>query len=146
MKRQRKPTPDDQIQFLVATIPAKLFTTETLPSAKDIIAAVNFYATSSAYREFLAQFDECGECGNAACRGVGLWPMRINGETVARCWGCLDLTEASADNGGVDLLWAEHTRDGSAHVEWHAPCGCAYHPKPFPHVHPCSDEHNRIND
>jgi len=42
-----------------------------------------------------------------------------------------------------NLIWGEHLRDGSTHTEWHAPCGCAYHPNPFPHVHPCSDEHKR---
>lgn len=47
----------------------------------------------SQYRKFLAQHDECVECGDAACRGVQLFPMRINGKTEARCWNCLNLTE-----------------------------------------------------
>lgn len=33
--------------------------------------------------------------------------------------------------------------DDRVHMEWHAKCGCAYHPEPFPHVHPCSDAHKR---
>lgn len=37
------------------------------------------------------------------------------------------------------LTWGENERDGAVHVEWHAPCGCAYHPEGRygPHVHPC---------
>lgn len=41
----------------------------------------------------------------------------------------------------LELQWGEHERDGGAHTEWYAPCGCSYHPKPFPHVHTCSDSH-----
>lgn len=37
----------------------------------------------------------------------------------------------------LDLQWGENKRDGEQHFEWHAPCGCAYHPQPGPHVHPC---------
>ena len=47
------------------------------------------------------------------------------------------------DEPNHDLVWGEHLRDGGRHTEWYAPCGCAYHPQPFPHVHPCSDEHKR---
>jgi hypothetical protein len=46
----------------------------------------------------------------------------------------------------LGLTWGENRNredDRTAHVEWHAPCGCAFHPKPFPHVHPCSNEHKR---
>lgn len=46
----------------------------------------------------------------------------------------------------LGLSWGENQNredDGTSHIEWHAPCGCAFHPKPFPHVHPCSDEHKR---
>jgi hypothetical protein len=43
----------------------------------------------------------------------------------------------------VGLQWGEHQRDGGTHIEWFAPCGCSYHPQPFPHVHPCSDAHRR---
>lgn len=43
----------------------------------------------------------------------------------------------------IALQWGEHERDGGTHTEWYAPCGCSYHPKPFPHVHPCSDGHRR---
>ncbi len=44
------------------------------------------------------------------------------------------------------LIWGKNQNrddDKTAHVEWHAPCGCAFHPKPFPHIHPCSNEHKR---
>lgn len=37
----------------------------------------------------------------------------------------------------LNLTWGEHGRDGAQHTEWHAPCGCAYHPEPKPHVHQC---------
>lgn len=37
------------------------------------------------------------------------------------------------------LLWGEHERDGERHTEWHAICNCAFHPDPFPHVHPCEE-------
>lgn len=38
----------------------------------------------------------------------------------------------------LNLSWSEHERDAGKHTEWHAPCGCAYHPEPKPHIHPCS--------
>ena len=43
----------------------------------------------------------------------------------------------------IGLIWGENQRDGGTHTEWYAPCGCAFHPEPFPHVHPCSDGHKR---
>lgn len=45
----------------------------------------------------------------------------------------------------LSLTWGENPNrePGRVHIEWHAPCGCAFHPTPFPHVHPCSDEHKR---
>lgn len=45
----------------------------------------------------------------------------------------------------LGLTWGEnHNREqGRVHIEWHAPCGCAFHPVPFPHAHPCSNEHKR---
>lgn len=45
----------------------------------------------------------------------------------------------------LGLTWGENPgrEAGGTHIEWHAPCGCAFHPNPFPHVHPCSDEHKR---
>lgn len=45
----------------------------------------------------------------------------------------------------IGLIWGEHSRNGGTHTEWYAPCGCAFHPEPFPHVHPCSDEHKRAD-
>lgn len=43
------------------------------------------------------------------------------------------------------LTFGKNKRAGDDrwHMEWHAKCGCAYHPEPFPHVHPCSDAHKR---
>lgn len=38
---------------------------------------------------------------------------------------------------GIPLEWGPNQRDGKEHTEWHAPCGCAFHPKPSPHWHPC---------
>lgn len=45
----------------------------------------------------------------------------------------------------IGLTWGENQNrePGQVHVEWHAPCGCAFHPQPFPHVHPCTNEHKR---
>jgi len=37
----------------------------------------------------------------------------------------------------LNLVWQSNRRDGKGHVEWCAPCGCAYHPEPEPHVHSC---------
>ncbi len=37
------------------------------------------------------------------------------------------------------LTWSDHVRDSQVHTEWHAPCGCAYHPEPCPHVHLCAE-------
>ena len=39
----------------------------------------------------------------------------------------------------LNLEWGNNMRDGKGHVEWHSPCGCAYHPEPAPHVHPCKE-------
>lgn len=41
----------------------------------------------------------------------------------------------------LDLEWGNNMRDGKGHVEWHAPCGCAYHPEGHqgPHVHQCKE-------
>jgi len=43
------------------------------------------------------------------------------------------------------LTFGKNKRAGDEreHIEWHAKCGCAFHPEPFPHVHPCSEEHRR---
>lgn len=38
----------------------------------------------------------------------------------------------------LNLEWGKNLRDGEDHFEWTAPCGCAYHPEPAPHVHPCA--------
>ena len=46
----------------------------------------------------------------------------------------------------LGLTWGENPKRSTSdrtHIEWHAPCGCAFHPNPFPHIHPCSDEHKR---
>lgn len=37
----------------------------------------------------------------------------------------------------LNLEWQPNTRNGETHMEWSAPCGCAYHPEPQPHVHQC---------
>ncbi len=41
----------------------------------------------------------------------------------------------------LNLVWGDSVRSGESHLEWHAPCGCAYHPEgdQGPHVHPCED-------
>ena len=44
----------------------------------------------------------------------------------------------------LNLVWGKHERSGKDHTEWYAPCGCGYHPEPYPHVHPCSKEHDRV--
>ncbi len=85
----------------------------------------------------------------------------INNEVVAKSSGptpALELVGDTLSNlaskwadrvglkGGIrklNLHWGEHERDGGTHAEWHAPCGCAYHPNPFPHIHPCSSAHKR---
>lgn len=43
----------------------------------------------------------------------------------------------------LNLAWQSNQRDGKEHEEWCAPCGCAYHPEPQPHVHPC-DRHKEL--
>lgn len=43
----------------------------------------------------------------------------------------------------LKLEWGVNPRGGQYHDEWHATCGCAFHPEPFPHVHPCCDAHKR---
>lgn len=52
-----------------------------------------------------------------------------------------DLTAARP----LRLFWQSNQRDGMTHWEWTAPCGCAYHPEPEPHVHACS-EHRKAGE
>ena len=49
---------------------------------------------------------------------------------------------------GFELNWSDHYRGGKIHREWHAPCGCAYHPVPIPHIHPCDrhDEEDAVDN
>lgn len=37
----------------------------------------------------------------------------------------------------LGLAWGRNLRDGKLHEEWAAICGCAYHPRPSPHIHSC---------
>jgi hypothetical protein len=46
-------------------------------------------------------------------------------------------TPKEVTKSGIPLTWTSNWRGGKAHIEWHAPCGCAWHPKPKPHWHPC---------
>jgi len=40
---------------------------------------------------------------------------------------------------GIALVHGKHQRDGAEHEEWYDPaCGCAFHPEPAPHKHPCA--------
>jgi hypothetical protein len=45
----------------------------------------------------------------------------------------------------LGLTWGDNgnREPEQVHIEWHAPCGCAFHPTPFPHIHPCTNEHKR---
>lgn len=55
------------------------------------------------------------------------------------------MTNNQDDIAPIGLEWGENgnREPGQIHIEWHAPCGCAFHPKPFPHIHPCTNEHKR---
>lgn len=63
------------------------------------------------YRQFLVGHDECGKCGNAACRGTELFPVLINNEVKARCWDCLVLGEQSEYRRGVGAAMGIVQRD-----------------------------------
>lgn len=39
----------------------------------------------------------------------------------------------------IGLAWRINVRGDKTHWEWTAPCGCAYHPEPSPHVHKCAE-------
>lgn len=56
-----------------------------------------------------------------------------------------DINEDLSNSIPLNLSWGGNSKrePGKTHVEWHAPCGCAFHPDPFPHVHPCSYWHKR---
>lgn len=42
----------------------------------------------------------------------------------------------------ISLEWGPNERPlGTDRPEWHAPCGCAWHPDPTPHIHFCSRNH-----
>lgn len=44
------------------------------------------------------------------------------------------------------LMWGVNRRGQRTHIEWHSPCGCAFHPDGHqgPHIHPCS-EHETLD-
>ena len=44
----------------------------------------------------------------------------------------------------LKLVWGQNLRNGSIHIEWHSPCGCAFHPEGYqgPHIHPCDEHRN----
>lgn len=79
------------------------------------------------------------------CIGCGEMPPgrkgRYDGETVQDRHGCNDYHVTDS----LNLRLGDNRRNRSLHHEWHAPCGCAFHPDPFPHVHPCSGEHKRAD-
>ncbi len=64
-------------------------------------------------------------------------------EIESRKLATIDALRPPADSRPLRLTWSEHERSGSTHTEWHAPCGCAYHPEPVPHIHPC-DGHTAL--
>ena len=59
--------------------------------------------------------------------------------TAAEAWHASAAPEPMKEARALRLFWGKHERDGEKHIEWYAPCGCAYHPEPEPHVHPCSE-------
>ena len=46
----------------------------------------------------------------------------------------------------LNLIWQQNKRNGKYHWEYTAPCGCAYHPEPHPHIHPCNLHSTRCED
>lgn len=72
---------------------------------------------------------------------TGICQYRTDGKICLLRWDA----PVHREEKSLGLSWGENKlRElGVTHVEWHAPCGCAFHPKPFPHIHPCSDEHKR---
>lgn len=43
----------------------------------------------------------------------------------------------------LNLKWGEHQRNGETHEEYYFPCDCGLHLIDYPHIHPCSPEHDR---
>jgi hypothetical protein len=90
--------------------------------------------------------ETCGECHRNAPRAVTLschdtthsiqWIETFGGDWCGEWEVKLQVMENVR---ALRLRWGEHDRDGSTHTEWHAPCGCAYHPEPTPHVHACAE-------
>ena len=87
------------------------------------------------------------------------WSRTVGMAMIERRATVKELIEAAVSYVGDDLMrialahaeqktgltYGKNKRAGDdrEHMEWHAKCGCAYHPEPFPHVHPCSDAHKR---
>jgi len=87
------------------------------------------------------------------------WSRTVGMAMIERRATVQELIESAVSHVGDDLLriavahaeqktgltYGKNKRAGDdrEHMEWHAKCGCAYHPDPFPHVHPCSEAHKR---
>ena len=61
----------------------------------------------------------------------------IEAEAAARL---VSMRQGNATDGErpLNLVWRKNWRDFAHHSEWTAPCGCAYHPEPRPHIHQCN--------
>lgn len=68
---------------------------------------------------------------------IAWWPLVADGD-----WCSEHMTADAAERQDsprlLNLTWRTNARDGADHREWTAPCGCAFHPEPSPHVHECS--------
>ena len=95
----------------------------------------------SEYRQLLEELTESRHPAsreNRAARDIATrWHKRLQGDRIAASQGtALEYITVT----GIVLEWGRNQRDGNVHTEWHAPCGCAWHPSPAPHWHPC-DQH-----
>lgn len=79
-----------------------------------------------------------GELADAATEVAdGLEKIVDEGMEKAGLTPCKHVSDTN-DARPLSLSWGGHERDGGLHTEWYAPCGCAYHVDPQPHVHPCA--------
>ena len=87
-------------------------------------------------REFRATAEEHRTCDDPLARLRSEAEQRARGQLLnhepVRIHAMSQVTKS-----GIPLKWGTNRRDGKEHTEWHAPCGCAWHPEPAPHWHPC---------
>jgi len=91
-------------------------------------------------KEIMKSYFLADEIGSGVARGI---QSRVVEALNAKDVRIKELEAEVQTARKLNLVWGKHLRENKEYEEWHAPCGCSYHPEPNPHIHACSDEHNK---